>query len=137
MRLVGVQDPSPPVLTRIDTVIVRDTITVIKPRPITRYVSRVDSIPVYIRDTQKVYVALPIERKRYQSAEYDLTIEGYASSLLSIQTFNKTVYIDKVQTLKTKPRWGIGVQAGYGYAVGSNKTYPYVGIGVQYNLITW
>lgn len=37
-----------------------------------------------------------------------------------------------------KTRWGIGVQVGYGAALKQDvRLYPYVGVGVSYNIIRW
>ena len=32
-------------------------------------------------------------------------------------------------------RWGIGLSGGYGYSLGNQSFAPYIGIGIQYNLI--
>lgn len=132
------QQPAP--IVRVDTLVTVDTVRIPVPTPEYRYVTRVDTISreviVNLTDTVTVYVPIDIERTRYATEAYDLTIEGFRSRLVSIETYNKTVYVDRWQTLKTKPRWGAGVQLGYGYDMG-RRFYPYIGVGVQYNLITW
>ncbi len=50
-----------------------------------------------------------------------------------VTTITKTITNTEVQ-YKTR-RWGIGVQVGIG--VTPNKIEPYVGIGVNYNILTW
>lgn len=50
--------------------------------------------------------------------------------------FNYTsIQRTEISVIPKKTRWGIGIQAGYGYNF--DKFYPYVGIGLQYSIITW
>lgn len=125
---------------QIDTLIMWDTVRLPPPPPERVWLTRVDSIPypVQIGDTitETVYVPVPIERKEYRTENYFAVIEGFRPELISIETYNKTVYINKTETFKIKPRWGIGLQAGVGYSF-NGKVSPYIGVGVQYNLITW
>ena len=117
---------------------IRDSIPVPVDRPV--HIIRYDSIPYYTNDTtvqnDTVYVPIPIERKEYRTNDYYAVVEGFKPALTYIETYNKTVYNDRVEIRKTKPRWGIGVQAGYGVTV-NGKFSPYVGIGVQYNILTF
>ncbi len=114
---------------RIDTV--RDTI----PVPYKVRIVRVDT--VYMRvitnknDTVKdsVLVELPITQKEYKTKEYQAWVSGYQPNLDSIHFFIPTTTIYVKQKVK---RWGIGLQAGYGYPNGL-----YVGVGVSYNLWQW
>lgn len=127
----------PTIVTRTDTLIIRDTVRISEPRYVTRYVTRVDSVPYYISDTVKIYIPVPIERKEYRGETYHAVVEGYKAELTSIETYTKTAYItnDKTTTVKTSPKWGVGVQVGYG--TDFRRFYPYLGVGVQYNIITW
>lgn len=128
---------------RIDTIMRIDTLRDTIPVPVNKYIVRYDSIHVpipveVIRNiaiTDTIYVPVPIERKEYRTDEYFAIVEGYRPELSFIETYNKTMYIDRTQYIKTKPRWGIGVHAGYG--AGRNGLSPYIGVGFQYNLITW
>lgn len=119
--------PPPSVVSpeRVDTVFytVHDTTVV----DLIRYVVRVDTLE------KKVYI--PIERKEYRTQDYYAVIEGYKPELISIETYNKTTNIDRVTTVKLKPRWGVGLQVGYG--TDFKRLTPYVGVGIQYNLFTW
>lgn len=38
-------------------------------------------------------------------------------------------------TESDKSRWGVGISSGYGYSLGNSTFSPYIGIGVNYNLI--
>ena len=121
-----------------DTVIIRDTVqdTVLVPRKV--YITRIDTI--YLDspdDTVKVEALIPIERKVYQTANYKATVEGYKPSLVDMQIDQQTQYITKpeIHYEKNRPRWGIGIQAGYG--ITDRGLSPYLGIGVQYNIFSW
>ena len=39
------------------------------------------------------------------------------------------------QSYPRQKRWGLGLSVGYGYSF--NKFSPYIGIGINYNLINW
>ena len=117
-----------------DTIIRIDTVRDVVPRYIDRDVVRVDSIPYYVTTTDTVYVQVPIERKEYRTVDYYAVVEGYKSELVEIETYNKTMFIDRVETYKAKSRWGLGLQLGFGYG---EKVSPYIGVGLQYNLVTW
>lgn len=128
---------------RVDSVLVRDTIRDTIPKPVVKYVHRIETVAVPIeRDTiyetvrDTILIPIPIERKEYKTDTYYAIVEGFRPALVHMETFRETLYITKTETFKTKPRWGIGLQAGYGYMFGE-KTTMYIGIGVQYNLITW
>lgn len=131
--------PCPIPEERVDTLVIREVIRDSFPVYITRYVDRIvrDTTLEIVRDTitNEIYVNVPIEKTNYKNENYDLWIEGYRSRLLSIDVYKDTYYIDRVERYKVKPRWGIGVQVGYGYNF--DKFYPYVGVGIQYNLFTW
>lgn len=121
-----------------DTVVVRDTVINIEPREVIRYVNRIDTVPIEVEKwaikNDTVYVPIIIEKTVYKTDDYYAIVEGYKATLLYIETYNKTSYITK--PIKTKPKWGFGVNVGYGYAFSYGKS-PYVGLSVQYNLITW
>lgn len=129
---------APHIETRCDTVVVRDTIrdTVLAVHTVRH--ERVDTVWLRTtRDTVLVEVEVPIERKTYMTAEYRAVVEGFHPRLAEIEVYRSTVRIDRTETaaLKRPSRWGIGVQAGYG--ITPRGPQPYIGIGVQYNIITW
>lgn len=124
---------------RIDTLIRYDTIrdTVLIPKIITQKETIVDTLMIHGRtDTVFVAVNIPIESKIYQTDEYKAEISGYKSSLDFMEVYQKTVFIDKIQTIKQqdKRRFGIGIHAGYGYSIGPNKFYPTISVGINYSL---
>ncbi len=116
----------PVVSGRTDTVWIRDTIRerVFVPRNVE--VVRVDTL--IVRDT--IRVPIPIEQKIYATDNYRAVVEGFRPNLTALEIYRSTPIVT------TRPsRWGIGVQAGYGISSGGLS--PYIGVGVQYNVLTW
>ena len=77
------------------------------------------------------------EQAYYEDSLYRAWVSGYRPKLDSLMVFPKTVYqtvtndIYHAIVLKKK-RWGLGLQAGYGYPSGI-----YAGVGISYNLFQW
>lgn len=121
--------------TRVDTVVVRDTVrdTVLIEK--TRYAVRTDTVRLRAAaDTVLVEVEVPVERKVYETEDYRAVVEGFHPRLAEMEVYRNTVYINRETTLRPHPRrWGVGIQAGYGYNF--DRLHPYIGIGVQYNII--
>lgn len=122
-------DTLPPIV-RIDTV--RDTLLV----PKYVYVKRFDTI----RDTMDgnpIYLPVPISSYLFtDDSTYKIEMEGYNVKANSIEIYPRTItqtVIERVSVPAKQKRWGIGPQIGFGYN-GMNWM-PYVGVGIQYNLI--
>jgi hypothetical protein len=94
-----------------------------------------DSIVVHKDDS--IPVTIPITQKEYNDSTYRAWVSGYNANLDSINIFNKTVTntIYKQVVIKEPSNWGVGIQAGYGYS--KQGFSPYVGVGVQYNIVSW
>ena len=122
-------DTLPPVI-RIDTI--RDTLIVPK------YVEavRVDTIRDTI-DGNPIYVPVPISNYLFtDDSTYRVEMEGYNVLARSIEVYPRTVtqtIIERVSVPAKTKRWGIGPQIGFGY--NGRDWMPYVGVGIQYNLI--
>ena len=117
------------ITNRIDTV--RDTV------PVPVYESVVDSFPFVVPvpgDTVRDTVYLPITQKIYKDSLYTAYVSGYRAKLDSIEVYSKTRTMFVREQAKRK-RFGLGVQAGYGFS--GNKVSPYVGVGVSCNLWEW
>lgn len=77
------------------------------------------------------------EQTYYEDSLYRAWVSGYRPRLDSLMVFPRTVYqtvtndIYHTIVLKKK-RWGLGLQAGYGYPSGI-----YAGVGISYNLFQW
>ena len=77
------------------------------------------------------------EQAYYEDSLYWAWVSGYRPRLDSLQIFPRTVYRtvtnDIYHTIvPKKKRWGLGLQAGYGYPCGW-----YAGVGVSCNLFQW
>ena len=139
MKCHGGHDTPPEkvVETRVDTLVVRDTIRAYKPVPFNVYVVDTLYVPVPIpggRDT--VWAQLPREAKEYRDPDttYWAVVSGVEPRLDSIEVYPKTVFIEKAQTVYAEPSpWSWGIQAGVGLNTGGTVT-PYLGVGIQYRL---
>lgn len=136
----AVPESSVRVLARSDTMVVRTSLRIDKPVPLTSRV--MDTMLVAVSDTMRlrdtVYLRLPREEKIYQGDDYRAQVSGCLPELDWIEVFpkTKTITTDFVTTTRPK-RWGIGIQAGYGAHLDAGEVAftPYIGIGISYNLI--
>jgi len=124
------------IITQIDTLTLTDTIKVVEPKYIA--VRTVDTIRVPVPipgKTDTLWAELPREQKVYQDSTYLAYVSGYQPQLDSIDVYRKTTTITVNNIVKeyTNPRFSVGVQAGYGVTKAGLS--PYIGVGVQYNLI--
>lgn len=121
------------------TVIRHDTIKVDSPVPVYKYIKYNDTVTICheLRDTVKELVFLPREYMVYKDSTYRAVVSGVDPRLDSIEIYRPTITntITKYVEVKKKPRWSIGLQAGYGYNGKDFK--PYIGAGVQYNIVSW
>lgn len=91
----------------------------------------------FVHDTTTEFVYLPREYKVYADSTYRAVVSGVEPRLDSIAVYRPTITttITKYVEVKKKTKFGIGVQTGYGYNGKDFK--PYVGVGVQYNILSW
>lgn len=123
---VGTPDTS--TITNTDTKPIHDTAYIAKDSLVFVPVDRI------IHDTLSDTIYLPREVREYRADNYFARVSGVAPSLDYIETYNTIIKQPITTTIKVKPKWSIGIQAGYGYSKGFS---PYVGIGIQYNILTW
>ena len=119
--------------TKIQTVVKLDTVLI--SAPIAVFWQIVPNETIRIGDSL-------LHRKRvvYEDSLYRAVVSGYVDPRLdNIKVFPKTVYqtvtndiYHPVTTKPKKKRWGLGLQAGYGYPGGM-----YVGAGISYNIFVW
>lgn len=119
--------------TKIQTVVKTDTVFISAPMAVFWQILPNDT--VRIGDTL-------LHRKRavYEDSLYRAVVSGYVDPRLdSMTVYPKTVYrtvtndiYHPVAIKPKKKRWGLGLQAGYGYPGGF-----YVGAGVSYDLWQW
>ena len=129
------------VITITDTLVLTDTIVKMQPKPYK--VTIIDTIylpqqPQKPQKPQQPQIDTLIRQEViYKDSTYTAVVGGIEPYLKSIEIYPKTIYVNNntTTTIKVRSRFGLGVQAGYGY--GRNGLQPYVGVGVQYNLIQW
>lgn len=123
-----------------ETKVIRDTVTVIDtfidsvPRTFLVRFDHWDTVyfPLLVNDsdlTDSIPFVIPIEKKEYKTDHYRAIVSGYKPSLDLVEIYSKT---QTITVTPKKKRWGLGLQAGYGYPGGW-----YFGAGISYNLINW
>lgn len=128
---------------RVDTLFIRDTIMSNDPDFITK--TKIDSIPypVPVRDTlwKTDTIWLQREQVMWQDSLSRIYASGVSVEIDSVLHFISTQVITKERDVivKVKPKWSVGVQAGYGAFAknGQITASPYIGVGVTYNLFSW
>lgn len=124
---------------KVDTLIVRDTIKVAEPKFISR--REVDSVPYPVHDTLRLrdtlFVILAREQIRWEDSLAVVYASGVDPKIDSIIHFTQDLIITKeIPVVKVKKtRWGVGIQVGASADRGG--VFPYVGVGVSYNILTW
>ena len=126
--------PQTVVETRVDTLVVYDTITAYKPVPFNVYVVDTMWVPVTVHEHDTIWAQLPREQKVYQDSAYRAVVSGFRPSLDSIEVYRKMQTVIVTQNVRIPPpRWSWGVQTGVGWNPGGGFS-PYIGIGIQYRL---
>ena len=127
-----VQYDTLPSVVRIDTI--RDTVLVPKYKEVVRYDTIHDTA-----DGKPIHLPIPISRYLFtDDSTYRMEVEGYNVKANSIEVYPRTVtqtVIQRVEVPGNPRRWGIGVSAGA--ALTPEGVKPYLGVGVQYNLIVF
>lgn len=124
-----------------DTVIICKYDTIIDSMPYLEkeYITRYDTLLYYINDTIIKYIPIPISSYLFTDSSYKIEAEGYNVKLKNVEIYSKTQtkYItNTVERESIKPaRFGLGLQVGYGFS--SHGAIPYIGIGINYNIITF
>lgn len=119
-----------------DTVVIHDTVTVIRPEirdsivshTVIRYLPMASTRTDTVVDT--VLVEVPISVYRYTSELFDATVSGYEARIDSI-SIHQPVAI----TAKRPRRWNVSVTAGA--CLTPRGISPGVGIGVSYTLFSF
>ena len=131
--------PLEPTETKVDTLVVRDTIMQYKPIFVDKI--KVDSVLIPIKDTivirDSVYIYMDREKITWRDSLCEVYASGIMASVDSVRHFQeyKHITIETQIPVKVKSHWGLGVNAGYG--VGTGGLTPYVGVGICYNLLSW
>lgn len=116
--------------TKVNTVVKVDTLLISLPMA--------PLLTIRLTDTMRIGDTVVYrEQAYYEDSLYRAWVSGYRPRLDSLMVFPKTVYQtvtnDIYHTITPKKkRWGLGLQAGYGYPGGF-----YVGGGISYDLFQW
>lgn len=116
--------------TRIKTVVKVDTLLISSPMAPLLFIQLKDTIR--IGDT-----VVNRQQTVYKDSLYQVWVSGYHPRMDSIEVYSRTVTNTVTNDIyhmimPKKKRWGLGVQAGYGYPGGW-----YIGAGVSYNIFQW
>ncbi len=125
------------IVERVDTLVIRDTITSYKPKYITRRVVDTAYVPVpeYIERNDTIYAVMEREQVVWEDSLARVYASGIDPQVDSVMHYRTERVINHIIPVKANPRWGIGIQGGVG--AGKGGLTPYVGVGVQYNILTW
>ena len=125
------------IVERVDTLVIRDTIVAYKPKWITRRVvdTTYVSVTEYIVRNDTIVAVLEREQVMWEDSLARIYASGINPQVDSVMHYRTEKVINHIIPVKANPRWGVGLQGGVG--VGKGGITPYVGVGVQYNIITW
>ena len=130
---------------RVDTLFVYETKLVEKPVFVEKKVVEKVPVPVPVSDTMivhdTIYVYMDREQVHWQDSLSDVYASGYDVQVDSVRHNIQTQVITKERDVivKVKPKWSVGVHAGYGAFAnnGQISASPYIGVGITYNLFSW
>jgi len=130
---------------RVDTLVIYETKLVEKPVFVEKKVVEKVPVPVPVSDTMMVhdtiYVYMDREQVHWQDSLSDVYASGYDVQVDSVRHNIQTQVITKERDVivKVKPKWSVGVHAGYGAFAnnGQISASPYIGVGLTYNLFSW
>jgi len=121
-----------------------DTVTIVEPVETVRTEIRRETIEapadtIYLPgDTVRIEV--PIETKEYRDTLYALQIEGYRPRLNWVEVYPRTEYVYRTETRTINAparRWALGPAVAYGYDLKNNHWAPFVGVSLNYALVSW
>lgn len=130
---------------RADTLVIYETKLVEKPVFVEKKVVEKVPVPVPVSDTimvhDTIYLYMDREQIHWHDSMSDVYASGYDVQVDSVRHNIQTQVITKERDVivKVKPKWSVGVQAGYGVFAnnGQFSASPYIGIGVSCNLFSW
>lgn len=128
---------------RVDTLFILDTIASEKPVFKEKRITERILVPVHdtIRVKDTLYLYAEREQVHWKDSLSDVYASGIGVNVDSVRHYVSTQVITKERDVivKVKPKWSIGVHAGYGAFTknGQIATSPYIGVGISYNLLSW
>ena len=128
---------------RVDTLFILDTIMSEKPVFKEKRITERVLVPVHdtIRVKDTLYLYAEREQVHWKDSLSDVYASGIGVNVDSVRHYVPIQVITKERdvVVKVKPRWSMGVHAGYGAFVhnGQISASPYIGVGISYNLFSW
>lgn len=120
---------------------ITDTIKVSQPDNYKVTRKQRDTVKIWYKKQDTLYISKDVvldkvQKKYEDSGKYSVWISGYQDVWLdSMKFYPKTVYQKSTVIQKKRYNFGIGPQVGFGYEQNNKKFSPYIGIGLQWNLI--
>ena len=144
IRLGKRQLPSDVVIHR-DTLVIRDTVTLLAYVDRVVYRTRIDTVRLdkignsdlphadsANRDSSLVQVPINYIHEKYTDAE--VWYHGFRAGIDSLQVYPEKQIITNTITRTIQPsRWALSVHGGYG--IGAKGLTPYIGVGISYDLL--
>lgn len=118
-----------------------DTIKIIQPNNYKVERKQRDTVRIWYQKHDTIQVAKDVVldkiQKHYEDTEkYSVWISGYHDVWLdSLKMFPKTIYQKSTVIQKKRYNFGFGPEIGFGYDFQQKKASPYIGLGLQWNLI--
>jgi len=136
-RLTAKRGGESPIVVRVDTLVIRDTIVSYKPKWMTKRVVDTAYVPVpeYIERNDTIYAVLEREQMVWEDSLARVYASGINPEVDSVFHYRTERVINHLIPVKVQSRWGLGVQGGVGF--GKDGLTPYVGVGVSYNILSW
>lgn len=103
--------------TKVDTLLVTDTVRLEKPVPVRTWHKDTLMVPVLdtIRVSDTIYITMEREYKVYEDSLYRAVVSGYRPSLDEIDIYRREKIVTVTTTVvKEQPKWGFGVGIGPG-----------------------
>lgn len=120
---------------------VTDTIKIVQPDKYKVTRKERDTVRIWQQKQDTLYIAKDvvldkIQKKFEKEENYQVWISGYHDVWLdSMKFYPKTIYQKSTVIQKKRYNFGFGPQIGFGYEQNNKKFSPYIGIGLQWNLI--
>lgn len=97
-------------------------------------------VPRIVRHDSIIYIQVPMEERVFtgskDSVDYKIWTHGFNTEVTKVAFHYPQTTVTKERTIyKERSRFGIGASVGYG--VSKDGFSPYIGVGINYNLISF
>ena len=135
-RISSPRCPETPPEPQVDTLYLRDTVTVREPVYVTQRIIDTLYFPVP-GETDTLWLPLPREQVEWRDSLATVWASGVSVAVDSVRHYvTQMVVTQTVEVLvKDRRQWGLGVSAGYG--VSKAGLSPYIGVGISWTPLRW